>query len=194
VISLQQLRAYTIKHEKGDVIASFINDYVRLLHETVDRIWSRSEWLDKQSMYTYGRSHNRKLSKSDWKMMQRFLAYKTGWPIGLLNPYNSTRRCSRCGEVNKAQNGSSIIECQCCGLRINRQLNAAVNLHFQMEGLPPSPKLFDELMKAWIGFTQTGEKPGERTNELERFAMVMNPQSYGCLHLTISSEPYSDSY
>jgi len=33
-------------------------------------------------------------------------------------------------------------------LRIDRQLNAAVNLYLQMEGLPPSPRLFEELMRA----------------------------------------------
>jgi len=41
-------------------------------------------------------------------------------------------------------------------LRINRQLNAAINLYLQMEGLSPSPKLFNELMKGWSGFTLTG--------------------------------------
>jgi len=28
-----------------------------------------------------------------------------------------------------------------------------------MEGLPPSQKLFDELMRGWSGFTQTGKRP-----------------------------------
>jgi len=48
--------------------------------------------------------------------------------------------------------------CAYRGLRINRQLNAAINLYLQMEGLPPSQKLFQELMKGWRGFTQTGGK------------------------------------
>ncbi|MEM0269191.1 MAG: hypothetical protein QXI51_07540 [Candidatus Korarchaeum sp.] len=39
----------------------------------------------------------------------------------------------------------------------DRQLNAAVNLYLQMEGLSPSPKLFEELM-AWSGFALTGEE------------------------------------
>jgi len=34
-----------------------------------------------------------------------------------------------------------------CGLRIDRQLNA--DLYLQMEGLPPTPKLFDELVR-WL--------------------------------------------
>ena len=152
-----------------------------LIHKETSRLTQYSlqhffEQLDKQQMYTHCRSHNRRLAKSDWRMFQDFLAYKTGSPIELLSPYNSTRRCSRCGGINKAPNGAATIECQYCGLRINRQLNAAINLHLQMEGLTPSPRLFQELMKAWRGFTQTREEPDERADELTRLSMVMNPQ------------------
>ncbi|MEM0041482.1 MAG: hypothetical protein QXU23_03430 [Candidatus Korarchaeum sp.] len=47
----------------------------------------------------------------------------------------------------------------------DRQLNAAVNLYLQMEGLSPSPKLFEELtaklfegLMARRGFILTGEE------------------------------------
>jgi transposase len=72
----------------------------------------------------------------------------------ILNPHNSTRRCSRCGTVNAPK--GAIYNCKHSGLRINRQLNAGINLYLQMEGLSPSPRLFDELMMAWMGFTLTG--------------------------------------
>nr|MDO8079939.1 zinc ribbon domain-containing protein [Candidatus Freyarchaeota archaeon] len=134
------------------------------------------ERLNKQGMFTHNRSHNRKLAKSDWTLFQRFLAYKTGRTGGSLNPYNSTRRCSKCGGVNEALNGATTLECRFCGLKIDRQLNAAVNLYLQMEGLSPSPKLFQELMKDWSGFTQTGEKACENLDELERGSRLMNPQ------------------
>jgi len=58
--------------------------------------------------------------------------------------------------MDNASKGA-IYECK-CGLRINRQLNAAINLYLQMEGLSPSPKLFNELMKRWSWFNLTGEK------------------------------------
>jgi hypothetical protein len=29
----------------------------------------------------------------------------------------------------------------------------AINLYFQMRGLSPTPRLFDELMRGWRGFT-----------------------------------------
>jgi len=55
----------------------------------------------------------------------------------------------------------AIYECKHCVLRIDRQLNGAINLYLKMEGLSPSLKLFDELMNAWRGFTLTGEEASE---------------------------------
>jgi hypothetical protein len=66
-------------------------------------------------------------------------------------------------------------------LRINTQLNAAINLYLQMEGLSPSAKLFEELMKAWSGFALTREEVDEGLNEFTRGPRPVNPQS---------SEPY----
>jgi hypothetical protein len=37
-----------------------------------------------------------------------------------------------------------------------------------MEGLSPTPKLFDELMRSWSGFTLTGEEADEGSNELKK--------------------------
>jgi len=71
----------------------------------------------------------------------------------------------------------------------DRQLNGAINLYLQMEGLSPSPMLFDELMKGWRGFTLTGEEAYGGSDELERSLRLMNPKDpyvYQRLH---SPEP-----
>jgi len=107
------------------------------------------------------------------------LSYKAG--VGEpLNPRNSTRSCSRCGGTKKAPKGA-VFE---CGLSVERQLNAAVNLYLQMEGLPPTPKLFDELMRGWSGFTLTGEEADEGSNEPWRSPRLLNPKSYVSLPKT----------
>jgi putative transposase len=135
------------------------------------------ENLRKDKMLNGLRRHNRNISKSDWKTIITLMDYKAKTVI--LNPKNSTKRCSKCGMINAPKRALYI--CAYCGLRINRQLNAAINLYLQMEGLPPSQKLFNELMKGWRGFTQTGEKADESFNELERSPKLMNPQNYICL-------------
>jgi hypothetical protein len=45
-------------------------------------------------------------------------------------------------------------------------------------GLPPTPNLFNELMKGWRGFTQTAEEADEGSNEPKRSPKPMNPKSY----------------
>ena len=74
--------------------------------------------------------------------------------------------------------------CERCGLRINRQLNAAINLYLQMEGLSPAPKLFGELVKGWSGFAPTGGEAAEDPDELGKDPRLMNPKSYACLSKT----------
>ena len=65
-------------------------------------------------------------------------------------------------------------------MRIYRQLNATINLYLQMEGLSLSPKLFNELIRAWSGFTQTGGEVDEGLDELKRVPRLMSPQGYVC--------------
>jgi len=130
-------------------------------------------------MLNGSKKHNRNISKSDWKTIITLMSYKS--KVVLLNPKNSTRRCSRCGMVNAPK--GAIYECK-CGLRTNRHLNAAINLYLQMEGLPPTPNLFNELMKGWSGFTQTGEEADEDSDELKRSPKPMNPKSYVSLSKT----------
>jgi len=49
-----------------------------------------------------------------------------------LDPYGSSSFCSRCGWENKDLNGADVFECGGCGLRIDRQLNAAINLYMRL--------------------------------------------------------------
>ncbi|MEM1984903.1 MAG: transposase [Candidatus Korarchaeum sp.] len=104
------------------------------------------EDLRKDKMFKRSRKHNREVAKSDWKIIQSFMAYKSR--VMILNPKDSSRRCSGCGMVNAPKGAYE------CGLRMDRQLNAAF---LRMERLSPSPRLFEELM-ARSGFTLTGEE------------------------------------
>jgi len=109
------------------------------------------EYLGKNRMLKDSKKHNRSISESDWKTIIAFISYKS--EVVLLNPENSTRRCSRCEMANALK--GAIYECR-CGLRVDRQLNAAINLYLQMEGLSPYPKLVNELMRKWSGLTLRG--------------------------------------
>jgi len=155
-------------------------DFIHKLTTSITREFKNHlhgfEDLRKNKMLNGSRKHNRNISKSGWRTIITLMSYKARTVI--LNPKNSTKRCSRCGMVNAPK--GALYVCAHCGLRINRQLNAAINLYLRMEGLSPSSKLFEELMKTWSGFTQTGEEADEGFNEPVRSPKLMNPQSYTC--------------
>jgi len=91
------------------------------------------EELKKQGMYTRSRIWNRRISRSDWRSITRILVEKMGEAgVKELDPYGSSSYCSRCGWENKDLNGADVFVCGGCGLRINRQLNAAINLYMRM--------------------------------------------------------------
>ncbi|MEM3371994.1 MAG: hypothetical protein QXO55_05250 [Candidatus Korarchaeum sp.] len=73
---------------------------------------------------------------------------------------------------------------------MDRQLNAAVNLYLQMEGLSPSPKLFEELMRAWGGFTLTEDNDQEA--ESQGLSMDTYPFSSEPLKVSVYSAALHD--
>ncbi|MEM0079730.1 MAG: transposase [Nitrososphaerota archaeon] len=101
------------------------------------------EDLEKEDMLNDSREHNRIIKKSNWKTIIKLMAYKSS--IILVDPKNTTKRCSRCGEINNI-NGE-VYECKRCGLKINRHLNAAINIYMNAKRLKPSTETFIELTK-----------------------------------------------
>jgi hypothetical protein len=60
----------------------------------------------------------------------------------------------------------------------NQCINGEAKSEASEEGLSPSPKLFNELMKGRNGFILTGEEAYESFNELERSSRPLNPKYY----------------
>jgi putative transposase len=176
------LRKVLIKYSRreGNRSRDFIHKLTTSITREFDGFVHGFEDLKKKKMFNGSKKHNRDISKSSWKTIIAFMSYKSR--VVLLNPKNSTRRCSRCGMIN-APKGASY-KCKKCGLRIDRQLNASINLYLQMEGLSPTPKLFDELMRGWSGFTLTGEEADEGSDEPKRSPKLVSPKSYVSLPKT----------
>jgi putative transposase len=73
---------------------------------------------------------NRRVMRTDWRSITRRVDDSVELP-----PQHTSETCSRCGWANKDLNGG-IFRCGSCGLTIDRQLNAAINLYLRMEGVP----------------------------------------------------------
>jgi putative transposase len=167
------------------------------------------EELSKQGMYARSHVWNRMISRSDWRSIARILEERLGEAkVKELDPYGSSSYCSRCGWENKDLNGADVFVCGGCALRINRQLNAAINLYMRMnfgyvvkwEGGKKSIQLRMEgaSQKEWWdrvvlpsllgGCVLTGEKL-KGTNELVRFLYdALKPK------LCYAYDRYNDMY
>jgi len=75
---------------------------------------------------------NKSITDQGWYEFQRQLTYKQQWSGGkvvLVNPINTSRKCSRCNHV-AAENRQSktLFQCQSCDYKDNADLNAAKNI------------------------------------------------------------------
>jgi len=134
------------------------------------------EELKKQGMYTRSRIWNRRISRSDWRGIAKILEGRLGEArVVELDPYGSSSYCSRCGWENKDLNGADIFVCGGCGLRINRQLNAAVNLYMRM--------MFGYTEK-WVGGKKRVELRMEGAPQRDWWDRVVLPSLVGGCVLT----------
>ncbi|PSN82675.1 hypothetical protein B9Q01_07300 [Candidatus Marsarchaeota G1 archaeon OSP_D] len=121
-------------------------------------------------MYTRSRLWNRRISRSDWRSISRILVEKMGEArVEELDPYGSSFYCSRCGWENKDLNGA-VFECKECGLRINRQLNAAINLYMRLR--------FGYTEK-WVGGRKRVQLRMEGASQREGWDTVVLPSLLG---------------
>jgi putative transposase len=133
------------------------------------------EALDKERLYRKSRVWNRRVARTDWRGIRRLTG---GCEVP---PHYTSKTCSRCGWTNKDLRGQAVFACESCGLRLDRQLNAAVNLYRRMGGVPPDPGWWDRVVLPSLGgggYVATGvERKG--ADELGRSLQdAVKPQIY----------------
>jgi len=134
------------------------------------------EELKKQGMYTRSRIWNRRISRSDWRGIAKILEGRLGETrVVELDPYGSSSYCSRCGWWNRDLNGADVFVCGGCGLRLDRQLNAAVNLYMRM--------MFGYTEK-WVGGKKRVELRMEGASRVAWWDRVVLPSLVGGCVLT----------
>ena len=79
--------------------------------------------------------HNHNLAKSildaAWNKLVQYTSYKAvdaGRSVVLVNPAYTSQMCSSCGQIVKKDLSIRVHNCPCCGLSIDRDLNAAINI------------------------------------------------------------------
>jgi putative transposase len=103
------------------------------------------EALNKKRLFRHHRRQwNQRLADTDWRKITTFFQQQAATIE--VPPYNTSKTCARCGYVHKDLRGEQIFECPHCGVRLNRQLNAAINIYLKMNGASQDPPWFDRVV------------------------------------------------
>jgi len=114
-------------------------------HQESRKIINHYEVICVEDLPVKGMIHNHCLAKSiadaAWSGFFTMLSYKAesaGRKLVKVNPAYTTQDCHRCGHRQKLTLADRIYKCPCCGLHIDRDLNAAKNiLRLGMQSLKP---------------------------------------------------------
>src|SRR5271157_742806 len=156
-----------------------VNQYLHLVAKKIIEFGAENgfEKLNKQGMFRrHHHDWNRMISDCDWRKLARFVALRSRTVA--IQPWYTSRMCSRCGHTKKDPSGEKIFECHKCGMRIDRQFNAAINLYLRMNGASHDPGWFDRTVKGRGGLpamaaeTSCPDELARDDNEL------MKPQVY----------------
>ena len=107
------------------------------LHKATTDLASRYETVVAEDLNVAGMTRNRRLARAisdqGFGQARRMLEYKTTWNGGNLAVadrwYPSSKTCSACGTVKaKLSLSERTYQCEACGLVLDRDVNAAVNL------------------------------------------------------------------
>jgi putative transposase len=107
------------------------------LHKTTTGLATRYETIVVEDLNVAGMTRNRRLARAisdqGFGIVRRMLGYKTIWNGGKLiladRFYPSSKTCSGCGTVKaKLPLSERTYRCDTCGLSVDRDVNAAINL------------------------------------------------------------------
>lgn len=148
------------------------------------------EALRKERLYTGSKIWNRRIARTDWRSIRRLVSNNSSSVERAPNTPQSVAP-GRCGWLVKDLKGSRCFECRSCGSRVDRQLNAAINLYLKMVGVSHNIFWWDSVVLPALlvgGYVQTGVER-KAVDELVRLLHeVVKPQTY------IAYNRYVDSY
>ena len=120
-------------HEKiANIRDDFQHKLANKLIAEYDRVYVEKLDIDEMLEKKNYKVNKRNISDAAWGMFTQKLQYKAesaGKEVILVNPHNTSKTCSCCGNIKEILELSErAYNCEICGLNINRDVNAAINI------------------------------------------------------------------
>ena len=115
-----------VKNRRDDFLHKLSNEYIRKSKIIV------VEDLNIKRMMELKYYNAKNIADSSWGRFLQFLTYKAesaGCKIVKIDPRNTTKSCSGCGNIQKMKLYERVYHCKNCGLEIDRDYNSAINIH-----------------------------------------------------------------
>jgi len=104
-------------------------------HQHSRRIVNTFDLIAAEDLSVNRMTHNHCLAKSihdaAWSQFTALIAYKAAWAgrrYVAVNPAYTSQDCSQCGHRQKLSLSDRIYTCPCCGIVLDRDLNASLNI------------------------------------------------------------------
>jgi len=111
--------------------ADFLHKLSKMLTESQGALMMCVENLNIEGMVK-NRRLSRSIADASWGMLYKMLEYKCAWQgksfVHIDRYYPSSKRCSTCGNEQEMPLSKRILDCKACGLKLDRDTNAAINL------------------------------------------------------------------
>jgi len=99
----------------------------------------------KRMLQNRGSGLNKSISDAAWNQLVQYTMYKAedaGRRVVLVDPRNTSKMCSRCGQLVEKGLSDRVHKCPSCNLEMDRDLNAAINiLRLGLQSHPKSLRL-----------------------------------------------------
>ena len=141
------------------------NDF---LHKLSHNLVNSYSFIAYEKLNIKGMAGNHHLARSindaSWSHFIQYLCYKAesaGCKVVGVNPRNTTKTCSKCGNVQNIELSERTFNCKNCGISIDRDLNAAINIlstaghagSYALGDLPSTSKTVDARLVVELGTT-----------------------------------------
>ena len=116
----------------SESIANRREDFAHKLSINLVRSYSFIAYEDLQVQnMVKNHCYAKSISDVSWSRFTQFLCYKAesaGCRVIDVPPQHTTQTCSECRNIQEVEKGATIYICERCGLQIDRDLNASINI------------------------------------------------------------------